>query len=61
MRNKIWDYVEENLKHFELDGVEITEMDIDDIEMRFNEFDKPLDVACDEVLQGIRDCLDEGL
>ena len=39
MKEKIKEYVENNTKGFELEGVEF----------------------CDEMMQGVRDCLDEGL
>lgn len=61
MREAIWNYVEDNLKGFELEGVEITDDDIDLIEEKINKCNMTLEAACDEYLQGIRDCLDEGL
>lgn len=61
MRYEIWDYMEENLKNFELGGVEIVEDDVEAVEIRMREHQQTLEQACDEVLQGIRDCLDEGL
>lgn len=60
MREKIKDYIEENLKHFELAGVEITEEDIDWAEEKIGQ-GKSIEDACDELLNGIRECLDEGL
>lgn len=61
MREKIWNYVEDNLKGFELEGVEISEEDIDWIEDKINNYNMSLEDACDECLQSIRDCLDEGI
>jgi len=61
MRNKIRTYLNENLKYFDLEGVEITEDDIDVVEKNINKYNKPLEIACDEVLKEIRDCLDDGL
>lgn len=60
MREKIETYIEENLKYFELEGVEITEYDIDFAEEKVKQ-GKSIEDACDEVLKGIRECLDEGL
>lgn len=60
MREKIEDYIDENLRYFELEGVEITEEDIEFIEEKINS-GKSIEDACDEVLSGIRECLDEGL
>lgn len=56
----IWDYIENNLKGFEFEGVEITDEDVDWIEEKINK-GMSLENACDECLQGIRDCLDAGL
>ena len=61
MRDKIWNYIEDNLKGFELEGVEIAEEDIDWIEEKINKHNTSFEDACDECLQGIRDCLDAGL
>lgn len=60
MREKIESYIEENLKYFELEGVEITEYDIDFAEEKARH-GKSIEDACDEVLRGIRECLDDGL
>lgn len=60
MREKIKEYIEENLKYFELAGVEITEEDIDWAEGKIVQ-GKSIEDACDELLNGIRECLDEGL
>lgn len=60
MREKIEDYMENNLKYFELEGVEITEDDFDFAEEKVKQ-GKPIEDACDEVLRGIRECLDDGL
>ena len=61
LRKKIWDYVNSHLKDFELEGVEIAEEDIDDIENRMKEKNITLEVASDEILSSIRECLDAGL
>lgn len=61
IRNKILDYINKNQKGFDLEGVEIAEEDVDDIQRKIKEDSMELEKACDEVLQGIRDCLDEGL
>lgn len=61
MRNEIWNYIKNNLKGFELEGVEISEEDIDWIEKKITNHNVSLEDACDECLQLIRDCLDEGL
>ena len=60
MREKIEDYMENNLKYFELEGVEITEDDFDFVEEKVKQ-GKSIEDACDEVLRGIRECLDDGL
>ena len=60
MREKIEDYMENNLKYFELEGVEITEDDFDFAEKKVKQ-GKSIEDACDEVLRGIRECLDDGL
>lgn len=60
MREKIEDYMENNLKYFELEGVEITEDDFDFAEEKIKQ-GKSIEDACDEVLRGIRECLDDGL
>ena len=60
MREKIEDYMESNLKYFELEGVEITEDDFDFAEEKVRN-GKSIEDACDEVLRGIRECLDDGL
>ena len=60
MRAKIAIYMESNLKHFELEGVEITEDDFDFAEEKVMQ-GKSIEDACDEVLRGIRACLDDGL
>ena len=60
MREKIEDYMEENLKYFELLGVEITEDDFNFAEEKVRQ-GKSIEDACDEVLRGIRECLDDGL
>ena len=60
MREKIESYMESNLKYFELEGVEITEYDIDFAEEKVRH-GKSIEDACDEVLRGIRECLDDGL
>lgn len=60
MREKIEDYMENNLKYFELEGVEITEDDFDFAEEKVKQ-GKSIEDACDEVLRGIRECLDDGL
>ena len=61
MRDKIWDYVKNHLKDFELEGVEIAEEDIAWIQNRIDIDNISLETACDECLQDIRDILDEGL
>lgn len=60
MREKIEDYMENSLKYFELEGVEITEDDFDFAEEKVKQ-GKSIEDACDEVLRGIRECLDDGL
>lgn len=60
MREKIESYMENNLKYFELEGVEITEYDIYFAEEKVKQ-GKSIEAACDEVLRGIRECLDDGL
>lgn len=60
MREKIESYIESNLKYFELEGVEITEDDIDFVEEKVRQ-GKSIENACDEMLRGIRECLDYGL
>lgn len=60
MREKIESYMESNLKYFELEGVEITEDDFDFAEEKVRH-GKSIEDACDEVLKGIRECLDNGL
>lgn len=60
MREKIKSYMDSNLKCFELEGVEITEEDIDFVEEKVRR-GKRVEDACNEVLNGIRECLDEGL
>ena len=60
MREKIESYMEENLKYFHLVGVEITEDDFDFAEDKVKQ-GKSIEDACDEVLRGIRECLDNGL
>ena len=60
MKEKIKDYMESNLKYFELEGVEITEEDFDFAESKVK-YGKSIEDACDEVLKGIRECLDNGL
>lgn len=60
MKEEIQNYMESNLKGFELCGVELTEEDYDFAEEKISK-GMTLEKACDEVLQGIRDCLDEGL
>lgn len=60
MREKIEDYMKNNLKYFELEGVEVTEDDFDFAEEKVKQ-GKSIEDACDEVLRGIRECLDDGL
>lgn len=61
IRNKILDYINENQKGFDLEGVEITEEDVDNVLSKIRDDGLSLETSCDEVLQGIRDTLDEGL
>ena len=60
MREKIKEYIDRNAKGFDLGGVEFCEEDYEFVEKRISE-GKSLEDACDEMLQGVRDCLDEGL
>lgn len=60
MNEDIKIYIENNLKYFELEGVEITNEDIELVKQKINQ-GKNLEEACDSVLIGIRECLDEGL
>lgn len=60
MKEKIKEYVENNTKAFELEGVEFCDEDYEFVEKLIAE-EKSLENACDEMMQGIRDCLDEGL
>lgn len=61
IRERIESYIEDNKKGFELEGVEITEDDIDNVLSKIRDDGLSLETSCDEVLQGIRDTLDEGL
>ena len=61
MREKIREYLEENLYGFKLESVEITDDDVSWVKNKINKDNVSLEDACDECLQGIRDCLDEGL
>ena len=45
MRERIWNYIEDNLKGFELEGVEISEEDIDWIEEKINNHNMSLEDA----------------
>lgn len=60
MKGKIKEYVENNTKEFELEGVEFCDEDYEFVEKLIAE-GKSLEDACDEMMQGVRDCLDEGL
>lgn len=60
MKEKIKEYVENNTKGFELEGVEFCDEDYEFVEKLIAE-GKSLEDACDEMMQGVRDCLDEGL
>lgn len=60
MKEKIEKYVEEHLKEYELEGVEIVEEDIDYIEKLVNA-GKTIEEASDKIMLSIRDCLDAGL
>ena len=60
MRDKIKSYIENNLKYWELEGVEITEEDICFIESKVKQ-GKSIENACNEVLNGIKECLNDGL
>ena len=60
MNKDIKIYIENNLKYFELEGVEITDEDVDLVEQKIKQ-GKSLEESCDSVLIGIRECLDEGL
>jgi len=60
LRDDIETYIENNLKYFELDGVEITGEDVDLAAQKVKQ-GQSLEEACEEVLSGIRECLDEGL
>ena len=60
VRQDIEIYIKNNLKHFELEGVEFTKEDFDLAEEKVMQ-GKSIEDACDEVLKEIRECLDEGL
>lgn len=60
MNKYIKEYVENNIKGFELEGVEFCDEDYEFAEKLISE-GKSLEDACDEMMQGVRDCLDEGL
>ncbi len=60
MKEKIKEYVENNTKGFELEGVEFCDEDYEFVEKLIAE-GKSLEDACDKMMQGVRDCLDEGL
>lgn len=57
MREQIKEYVENNAKDFDLDGVEFCDEDFDFVEELIAK-GKSLEDACDEMTQGVRDCLD---
>lgn len=60
LMEKIQNYMENNAKAFELEGVEFAEEDYEFVENKMKT-GMTMQDACDECLQGIRDCLDEGL
>lgn len=57
MRDKIKSYIESNLQYFGLEGVEIDEEDLDFAEEKIKQ-GKSIEDACDELLRGIREWLD---
>lgn len=60
MKEKIKEYVENNAKKFELEGVEFCNEDYEFVENLIAE-GKSLEDACNEMMQDVRDYLDEGL
>ena len=52
--------MEDNLKYFNLEGVKLMEEDFELAEEKVED-GMSIEDACDEVLSGIRECLDEGL
>lgn len=57
MRDKIKSYIESNLQYFGLEGVKIDEEDLDFAEEKVKQ-GKSIEDACDELLRGIREWLD---
>lgn len=57
MREKIKSYIESNLQYFGLEGVKIEEEDLDFAEEKVKQ-GKSIEDACDELLRGIREWLD---
>lgn len=53
---EIKEYVENNAKDFDLDGVEFCDEDFDFVEELIAK-GKSLEDACDEMMQGVSDCL----
>lgn len=60
MRKNIENYIEHNIKNYQLEGVEFCNEDYEFAEKLIAE-GKSLKDACDEMMQGVRDCLDEGI
>ena len=60
VRDKIKECVEQNIKGYDLEGVEFCDEDYELVENLIAK-GKSLEDACDEMMQGVRDCLDEGL
>lgn len=60
VRDKIKECVEQNIKGYDLESVEFCDEDYELVEDLIAK-GKSLEDACDEMMQGVRDCLDEGL
>ena len=60
MRDKINEYIKNHIKGYELEGVEFCDEDYEFVEKLITEGES-LEDACDEMMLGIRNCLDENL
>lgn len=60
IKETIENYMVTNLKYFDLEGVELSKEDFD-FALKMVKEEKTIEDACDEVLRGIRNCLDDGL
>lgn len=60
MKQRIKEYIKNHIKGYELEGVEFCDEDYEFVAKLIAE-GKSLEDACDEMMLGIRNCLDEGL